>query len=142
MKINEWWSRWGNNQAKQEELTDDTKVFKRAKLKSPPLPQVALVVIDGPDQGREFLLAPITMRIGRQMENHIQLNDPQVSREHAVLQYHPKKKAFLLKDLGSTNGTFFNDQRIEATFVSPGDEIKVGGSVLKVLALDQERSQS
>ncbi len=142
MKFKEWWLSWGKNRVKPEELVDDTKVFKRTKLQSPPPPQIAVVVIDGPDQGREFLLTPMTMKIGRQLENHIQLNDPQVSREHAVLQYHPKKKAFLLKDLGSTNGTYCNNRRIETTFVSPGDEIKVGGSVLKVIALHQERSQS
>ncbi len=142
MKIKEWWLSWGKNRVNPEELVDDTKVFKRSKLQTPPLPQIAVVVIDGPDKGREFLLTPMTMKIGRQMENHIQLNDPQVSREHAILQYHPKKKAFLLKDLGSTNGTYCNNRRIEATFISPGDEVKVGGSVLKVIALHQERPQS
>lgn len=139
MKVSDWWSRWVKNKVKREELSDDTKVFTSIKNNSTSQPQIALVVIDGPDQGREFLLAPMAVRIGRQVENHIQLNDPKVSRDHAVLQYYPKKRAFLLKDLGSTNGTFFNNRRIETTFVFPGDEIRVGGSVLKVLALRQER---
>ena len=53
------------------------------------------------------------------MENHIQLNDPPSFGGEHGFTISPQKKAFLLKDLGSTNGTFFNDQRIEATLFLP-----------------------
>ncbi|HBG16620.1 MAG TPA: hypothetical protein DDW93_07540 [Firmicutes bacterium] len=141
MNVSNWWLRWGKNKEQSKKPGEETKVFKRIKGNYPPQPQLAVVVIDGPDQGREFLLAPNTVKIGRQAECHIQLNDPKVSRDHAVLQYYPKKKAFLLRDLGSTNGTFFNNQRIDTTFIFPGAEIRTGETVLKVLALSKKRAK-
>jgi pSer/pThr/pTyr-binding forkhead associated (FHA) protein len=123
----------------QATIGDETKVFARIKDQST-VPSLALVVTAGPDCGREFLLTPMNVKIGRQAQSHIQLKDPKVSREHAVLQYHGRKRAFLLKDLESTNGTFYNNQRITSTFISPGAEIRLGESVLKVMALGEKNS--
>lgn len=117
---------------------DETKVFARIKERRT-TPSLALVVTKGPDCGREFLLAPMNVKIGRQAQSHIQLRDPKVSREHAVLQYYGKKRAFLLKDLGSTNGTYYNNQRVTSTFIAPGAEIRLGESVLKVMVLGEEK---
>ncbi len=138
MSLSNQQSYGGKDKGKQEDLVEETKVFKRIKGKRTKKLQLALVVISGSDQGREFLLPPITIKIGRRDENYIKLNDPKVSREHAVLEYSFLKKTFLLKDLGSTNGTYCNNQRIENTFVFPGDEIRVGESVLKVISLQRE----
>jgi pSer/pThr/pTyr-binding forkhead associated (FHA) protein len=128
-------------EAEQGNLLEDTKVFKRIKGKRANNLQLALVVISGPDQGREFLLAPVAIKIGRLAENYIKLNDPKASREHAILEYSSHKKTFLLKDLGSTNGTYCNKRRIESTFVFPGDEIGIGESVLKVISLQRESAE-
>lgn len=138
MSLSNQQSYGGKDKREQENPVEETKVFKRIKGKRTKKLQLALVVISGPDQGREFLLAPINIKIGRRAENYIKLNDPKVSREHAILEYSFLKKTFLLKDLGSTNGTYCNNQRIENTFIFPGDEIRVGESVLKVISLQKE----
>lgn len=146
MKFNNWGLPWVKTKGRVIDTTTvegtsgETKVFARIKERGRTQPSMALVVIKGPDRGREFLLAPLTVKIGRQMQSHIRLKDPKVSREHAVLQYHAKKQTFLLRDLGSTNGTFCNNHRITSTFVSPGDEIRFGESVLKVIALEKKKN--
>ncbi len=139
MKFNHWVLPWAKARAKTKPTPvpkeDDTKVFARIKPCRVTRPAMALVVVAGPDRGREFLLAPMNVKIGRQAQSHIRLKDAKVSREHAVLQYQAKKQTFLLKDLGSTNGTFYNNCRISRILIAPCGEIRLGETVLKVIAL-------
>ena len=113
----------------------DTRKFYRKKKKEAraQVPLRILVVGEGPDKDREFILLPCQMRIGRHPDNHIYLSDSLVSRRHAVLDYDRKLRKYLLVDLQSTNGTYLNDRRIEKGFLSPGDRIRVGGSVLEFI---------
>src|SRR5690554_5068560 len=113
----------------------DTRKFFRKKKGKPQaqVPPRILVVIEGPDKDREFVLLPCQMRIGRHPDNHIYLSDSRVSRRHAVLNYDSKLKKYLLIDLQSMNGTYLNDRRIEKEFLSPGDRIRIGGSVLEFI---------
>jgi pSer/pThr/pTyr-binding forkhead associated (FHA) protein len=139
MRFDNWVLPWRKKKVKTQKqvknTVHDTKVFALKKDRRAALPSMALVVIKGPDSGREFLLTPMTVKIGRGTQSHIQLKDSNVSRDHAVLEYHPKKRTFLLKDVGSTNGTFYNNQRITSRFIAPEAEIRIGESVLKVLVL-------
>lgn len=59
----------------------------------------------------------------------ITLDDPDVSRQHAVIERYDEK--FLLKDLESTNGTYLNGQRITIDFLKDGDVIRMGKTVLR-----------
>ena len=113
--------------------TGDTRKFFRKKKDQAQVPPRILVVVEGPDKDREFILLPCQMRIGRHPDNHIYLSDSLVSRRHAVLDYDSKLKKYVLTDLQSTNGTYLNDRKIEKEFLSPGDRIRIGGSVLKFL---------
>ncbi len=67
--------------------------------------------------------------IGRRNAD-IVLDDPDVSRQHAVVERYDDK--ILLKDLESTNGTFLNGKRITVEFLKDGDVIRLGSSVLRV----------
>jgi len=58
------------------------------------------------------------------------LNDVQVSRKHAVLQLHDRR--IVLKDLGSTNGTFIGNRQIKEEELKHLDEISIGGTRLLV----------
>ena len=121
-----------NQGPEEKEKEEDTIVFKRAK-KSGPVIRETLVVITGADSGREFLLTPSPMKIGRHIENYINLTDPKASREHALLEYHSVKKQFILEDLSSTNGTYLNDHRIsKKERVKPGDTIRIGDTTLEM----------
>lgn len=116
---------------------EDTIKFKRIKGKRlAPMPSMALVVVEGPDEGREFLLFSAPIKIGRGADNYIRLRDSGVSREHGLVRYDPATDGFFLTDLGSRNGTYVNNLRIKKKRLSPGDEIKVGESVFRVVSLE------
>lgn len=75
--------------------------------------------------------------IGRQLGSDVHLVDPSVSRRHAELEARPD--GFLARDLGSSNGTFVNDQRLQpyaSKLIRPGDRLRVGN----VLTLLEESS--
>ena len=67
--------------------------------------------------------------IGRRNAD-IVLDDPDVSRQHAVVERYDDK--ILLKDLESTNGTFLNGKKITVAFLKDGDVIRCGDSILRV----------
>ncbi len=80
-------------------------------------------------EGREHLIGAHGAVIGRSRECDIVVDDANVSRRHAELR--PRGSAWVLTDLGSTNGTRLDGRRIERSEVlEPGDEIGVGGSVI------------
>ena len=79
------------------------------------------------------LFAGKQARIGRAADNEIVLNDPKVSRYHAVIEWNGS--GFLLRDLGSTNGTFVNGAQVEGPLLlRPGDELAIGDGVFLVEA--------
>jgi hypothetical protein len=65
------------------------------------------------------------LTVGRGLDNDIVLEDARVSRHHAQLRY--KSRRFWLTDLGSTNGTFINGERVSESALSNGDAISLGG---------------
>ncbi len=68
--------------------------------------------------------------IGRSSKCDVVLDDPNISREHAELR--PRGGSWVLTDLGSTNGSSVNGQRIDGpTVVKRGDQIELGTSVMK-----------
>jgi hypothetical protein len=88
-----------------------------------------IVVVEGPDAGKEFELSG-SGTIGRH-EGEIALNDPEVSRRHASLAF--DGSSVTVADLGSTNGTFVNDERLSgARQLGPGDKLRVGTTVFEL----------
>ncbi len=88
----------------------------------------SLLVIQGADQGKRFEFRSGPVALGRDNSNAVQLHDNEVSRRHAELRLDPK--GYRLVDLGSSNGTFVNDQRIDRTVLRSGDRVQVGETVL------------
>lgn len=117
---------------KHDEGKENTKKYRRKKQKKEN--HWVLVTVEGPDRGREFVLLPCRMEIGRRTDNHIRLSDPNVSRKHAMLEFIPEKNQYVLTDLQSTNGTYLNDEKIDNSKVlKTEDRIRIGRSVLKVV---------
>src|SRR6267142_3450896 len=94
--------------------------------------QVDLKVLAGPYEGRVFCFTqPDTFLIGRSNDAHLCLtNDRFFSRNHCLLEINPPH--CFLRDLGSTNGTFVNGQRVKEASLKNGDRIQGGETVLLV----------
>lgn len=91
-----------------------------------------LVVIKGPATGRQYPLGE-RLSLGRDFSNDIQLNDGQVSRKHAMIQR--IQDVYVVTDLGSTNGTYVNGQRIsKPTILAHGTFIAIGFTQFRVQA--------
>jgi len=94
--------------------------------------QVNLKVVAGPYKGRIFSFTQHdSFLIGRSPDAHLYLPDDRFfSRNHCLLEINPPQS--FLRDLGSTNGTFVNGQRVREAFLKNGDEIRGGETLLLV----------
>lgn len=70
-----------------------------------------------------------TIKIGRDKSNDIEINEPRVSRNHAIVTDLGDCK-YEIKDLGSTNGTFVNGKRISIQIITPDDRVEVAGALV------------
>ena len=87
-----------------------------------------LLIQQGPEQGREYVLSAPQMSIGRSSINEIVLNDPEISRRHAL--FSREGHQYTVQDLGSTNGTFVNGQRCTGVVsLKDGDLIEFGDTI-------------
>lgn len=88
-------------------------------------PGTALLRVDhGPNAGSRFLLDADLTTVGRNPDSDIFLDDVTVSRKHA--QFVREGDGFVVRDVGSLNGTYVNRTRIDAAPVRTGDEVQVG----------------
>jgi len=93
----------------------------------------ALRFISGKYQGGEFpLKLNRQVTIGRSSELDMVLVEDMVSRKHAKITVAPGK--ILIEDLGSTNGTFVNGEKVRQARLKEGDRILIGTSILKLVA--------
>ncbi|MFH1262194.1 MAG: FHA domain-containing protein [Pseudomonadota bacterium] len=94
--------------------------------------------------GKELLqtvrLDPEVTYIGRMAENHVVLDDPQVSRSHARIV--ASKNGFVLEDQQSENGIFVNGQRVDVHVLSVGDHITIGDHRLDVVVAEGDAKVS
>ncbi|WP_029291369.1 FHA domain-containing protein [Cellulomonas sp. HZM] len=93
--------------------------------------QPRLVVTEGPLTGTIVPLASSAVLIGRAPACTLVLDDDYSSSRHARI--FPQADGWYVEDLGSTNGTFLDDQRVEApTPLTPGAQVRVGQSVIEL----------
>jgi hypothetical protein len=91
--------------------------------------QFQFVMRSGPTPGVTFPLEGEQLTIGRDSNNGVAINDAEVSRKHSRLMFQGGK--YVLEDLGSTNGTFVNGQRLAGPVVlKPGDVVSLGEQIV------------
>ena len=83
-----------------------------------------LVVLRGPNTGARFLLDDDEVMSGRHPESDIFLDDVTVSRKHAVFTRTPG--GFVVRDVGSLNGTYVNRELVDEVTLTTGDEVQIG----------------
>jgi predicted component of type VI protein secretion system len=87
-----------------------------------------LVMRAGPNPGKTYELAQSEITIGRDNANRVVVNDAEVSRKHARLV--AQGGGYVIEDLGSTNGTFVEGQRLMGPhLLRPGETIMLGEKI-------------
>lgn len=91
--------------------------------------QFQFIMRSGPTPGVTFPLEGDQLIIGRDSSNSVAINDAEISRKHSRLTFQGGK--YVLEDLGSTNGTFVNGQRLAGPVVlKSGDVISLGEQIV------------
>jgi pSer/pThr/pTyr-binding forkhead associated (FHA) protein len=83
-----------------------------------------LIVRAGAQAGSRFPLAEPVTRLGRHPDSEISLDDITVSRRHAEIERTPD--GYVVRDAGSLNGTYVNQERIDQAVLRHGDELQIG----------------
>ena len=102
------------------ELTED----EAAAIAALPAGSALLVVVKGPNDGARFLLDQDVTTVGRHPNADIFLDDVTVSRRHA--EFERKDGGFIVRDLGSLNGTYREGRTIDVVQLADGDEVQIG----------------
>ncbi|CAB4814636.1 MAG: FHA domain-containing protein [Actinobacteria bacterium] len=89
-----------------------------------PADRAMVVIHRGPAKGARFLIDQNEVAIGRSTDSPVFLDDVTVSRKHAVIE--AREGVFTLRDLGSLNGTYLNNQTVSESQLATGDEIQIG----------------
>ena len=91
----------------------------------------ALIQFKGSAEGVTLRLENQVSRIGRGADNDITIHDELVSKHHAMIEARHLADngavfEYFIEDCGSTNGTFVNDQRVDASQLKNGDVVRFG----------------
>jgi len=74
--------------------------------------------------GNQYEIADQEIAIGRSQQCHVVLEDKRSSRKHSLIKHDDTR--YILKDLGSANGTLLNGERVDEQILESGDEIQIG----------------
>jgi len=112
--------------AKVDTLQDALGPQDNASVDLQSLPQHfgTLMVRSGPQAGQRFVLNASLTKLGRHPDSEISLDDISVSRRHAEIER--QSTEYVLRDVGSMNGTYVNQKRVDGVVLQQGDEILVG----------------
>src|SRR5260370_2510473 len=97
----------------------------------PTAKEACLVLIYGSELGKTYNLNAPSLVIGRSSKCDIQIDQESISRNHSKILN--TGKSILVRDLGSTNGTYVNDEPIDEYVLRDGDLIKIGRTIFKFL---------
>jgi predicted Zn finger-like uncharacterized protein len=97
--------------------------------------RLSLAIIDGPDAGKVYRIDKPRMVIGRTGAD-VPLNDAETSRAHAAVEV--RDMLFLLQDLGSTNGTLVDGEKINGQVeLSNQGEFQIGSTTLMLIVTEE-----
>ncbi len=91
-----------------------------------------LIVIYGEELGRKFPLGQGQITIGRSARCDVQIDQEAISRQHAKLV--SSYGETVISDLGSTNGSYVNDELVDQATLNDGDLVKIGRTIFKYLS--------
>ncbi|NTU84564.1 MAG: FHA domain-containing protein [Chloroflexales bacterium] len=115
-----------------EELIIEQETIVR-ELAPAPVAQAWLIVLSGPAGPRLHQVGARGALLGRAPDCDLVLEDPAISRRHAVLRLQMQEggsPAYVLTDLGSSNGTLVNGEKVATATLANNDRVRLGGTEL------------
>lgn len=109
----------------------------QSAVSSLPSGSALLIVSKGTNAGARFLLDADSIIAGRHPNAEIFLDDVTVSRKHA--EFKRERNQFLLQDLGSLNGSYYEGNRVDSTPLKHGAEIQIGKFRMTFYAANSDR---
>ncbi len=97
-----------------------------------------LVLRGGEGEGDHYVLSSPLTNIGRHADSDISLDDITVSRRHCEIT--SENSRFIVRDVGSLNGTYVNQKRVDVIELTQGDELQIGKFHLVFLERPDEKS--
>ena len=97
-----------------------------------------LVLRGGEGEGDHFVLSSPVTNIGRHADSDIALDDITVSRRHCEIT--SENSRFIVRDVGSLNGTYVNQKRVDMVELTQGDDLQIGKFHLVFLERPDEKS--
>lgn len=95
-----------------------------------------IVVLDDSGRAREHTFDQPVVTVGAMDDNDITIADDTISRYHCRIVQ--EESSYVIRDLGSTNGTFISGVRIREAFLEPGCEVRIGNSHVRFHSFDEE----
>jgi len=120
--------RKGKEADKTEVADSDTLKIRLEEAKSS---ASVLVIISGRPLGKSFFLTKEKIILGRELTSDISIGETSISRNHT--EFVKTEEGITARDMGSTNGTFVNDQKIGEKLLEDGDLVRCGNTIFKFL---------
>jgi pSer/pThr/pTyr-binding forkhead associated (FHA) protein len=117
-----------------------TQVESQSQIQgAPQMDGPRLLIIGGNNRGREYPVGPGDASIGRGVDNSIILADIAVSRKHTMVCLEGNQ--WVVRDLGSGNGTLLNGRRVESHVLRDGDQLELGNTLLRFINPQESAAQ-
>ncbi len=119
------------------EPTDDATRIRATSDPTQKIPvryRASIVILRGHAEGMEYPLTGVTTIIGRDKTADIVVKDSLVSRQHAAIVY--TDAGFVVKDLGSTNGTILNGKTVGQSPIANRDKVSIGDTTIQFILED------
>jgi DNA-binding NtrC family response regulator len=120
----------------EERIVGATRVIERAAGAVLMVQRASLEVVRGPDKGSSVELEGSPVRVGSDPTCELPLHDPAVSARH--LSVEPTATGFLLRDLGSTNGSFVDGYRVQGIYLPRSAQIDLGQTRIRFATSKEE----
>jgi pSer/pThr/pTyr-binding forkhead associated (FHA) protein len=95
------------------------------------------IVVNGLEAGVTRPFSEQRITIGRREDNHLVLDEDNISRQHVAFERRDDEEYYVV-DLGSANGTYVNDERVETARLRHGDRVRIGNYVLQVALRERD----
>ncbi|MBA2663540.1 MAG: sigma 54-dependent Fis family transcriptional regulator [Bradymonadaceae bacterium] len=110
-------------------------VFVNERATSRQLRKAKVVVVDGPDEGKEFVIGKSKFYVGRSAVTDFKVADKSISGTHFEIR--AEEDGFLLRDMGSTNGTWVAGCRVREIYLAPNVTFRAGNTTFRLTPIDE-----